>query len=135
MPRSVDKFKHNGLRCYNSQESQNSVLRQGGVDLLFGTSTTAGRIMHANEEGTDTTNDAYFPNTRHWIQIRAVDADIRLQAETLIGDDLSLDGVYRTTGTPANNAYDIVLTQGEILNGTFKKIRMRTGARLEAVKG
>jgi hypothetical protein len=120
---NVDAFKHNGIRTYSGSEATNVILGQNGFDILKGAADTTGIEYIAGETGTDTADIIYKPDVRFWVAVKAIHgADSSLQAMTLQGDHLSLDGTY--TGSSADSTDNINLQDQDIINGCFRKIRI-----------
>ena len=101
----------NGIKNFTGQEATNLVLGQGGFDILTGT-TSPGNVFVAGEGD--------YTDVRMWIAIKVIDAnETNVCAETLIGDDLSLNGVYHAT---AGN--EVTMEAQETINGAFIRIRV-----------
>ena len=124
---NVDAHKHNGIRTYSGAEATNVILGQNGFDILVGADDSTGKEYIAGETGTDTTDIKYKPDVRFWVAIKAIHGtNSSLQAQSLQGEHLSLDGTY--TASSADDTDNIDLQDQDIINGCFNRIRICTAA-------
>ena len=120
---NVDAHKHNGIRTYSGAEATNIILGQNGFDILLGVADTTGVEFISGETGTDTADIIYKPNTRFWVAFKAINgANSSIQAQSLQGDHLSLDGTYHESSADITD--NINLQDQDIINGCFNRIRI-----------
>tara|TARA_R100001463_G_scaffold19790_2_gene48533 strand:- start:618 stop:947 length:330 start_codon:yes stop_codon:yes gene_type:complete len=106
--------KHKGLREFSGEEATGLSLGQGGFDVLAGTSTTT----------------AASKGISYWVAIKAINGTAICSAQVVDffeGDDFTQTGVW--------GGSDITMTDGDMIYGAFKQIKVGTGDFVLAYRG
>ena len=103
---NLSGYPHQGMRELSGDEIASSSLGQSGFKIISNTTVECGVTSG-------------YEDIKFFIAIKAIEDNANVNARSLIGDDLSQNGVFSGTA--------LTMIESDIIHGNFDKITVASG--------